>query len=139
MSDQRFFFNTFKDVKPGSWKVNVVGTQLNVLGIESIAIHSFVEGKKIEGELCDDLYVPGLGTYFFSIGFATEVGIGVNFTEDKARFTKSGIQIMSGQRVGKSLYQLKIIAQNANQTTTVATVNTSISLSLIHLRLAHLN
>jgi hypothetical protein len=65
MSDQRFFFNTFKDVKPGSWKVNSFGTQLNVLGIASLAINSFVDGKKIERELCDVLYVPGLETYFF--------------------------------------------------------------------------
>lgn len=72
---------------------------------------------------------------FFSIGFATEGGIEVNFTEDKARFTKSGIQILFGQRVGKSLYHLKIKTKNANQTTTAATVNTSIPLSLMHLRL----
>jgi hypothetical protein len=96
MTDQRFLFNTFKDVTPGSWKVNGVGsTQLNVLGIGSIAIHSFVDGKKIEGELCDVLHVPGMGTNLFSIGIATKGGIKVNFTKDKACFTKSGIQILS--------------------------------------------
>lgn len=39
----------------------------------------------------------------------------------------------------ESLYHLKIIAKNANQTATAATINTSIPLSLVHLRLAHLN
>lgn len=130
MTDQRFFFNTFKDVTPGIWKANgVSSTQLNVLGIGSIAIHSIVGRNKIEGELSLSCTSQDCEQIYFFIGIATEGGIEVNFPEDKARFTKSGIQILSGQRVGKTLSHLKMIAKNANQTATTASVNTYIPLS----------
>lgn len=140
MTDQRSFFTTFREVPPGTWKVNGVGsTQLETCGVGNIPIHSFVYGEKKEGELRDVLFVPGLGTNLFSIGMATDTGINVNFTQDKVAFFKSDTQIMSGQRVGKSLYHLKIIAKNVNETPTAASTTTSIPVSLMDLRLAHLN
>ena len=127
MTDQRSFFTTFKEVPPGTWKVNGVGNaQLDTLGIGNIPIHSFVHGEKNEGELRDVLYVPGLGTNLFSIGIATDAGVNVNFTKDKVDFIKNNKKIMSGQRAGKSLYHLKVIARNANQVTTAAAVKTFI-------------
>ena len=140
MTDQRSFFTIFKEVPPGTWKVNGVGnTQLDTRGIGTVPIHSFVHGVKVEGELLDVLYVPDLGTNLFSIGTATDTGTEVHFTQDKVAFFKNNQQIMSGQRVGKSLYHLKVMAKNAEHVTAAAATNASIPLSLMHLRLAHLN
>ena len=54
---------------------------------------------------------------------------------------KNNTEIMSGQRVGKSLYHLKVVAQHANQDSSSAAIatNNSHQLSLWHQRLAHLN
>ena len=140
MTDQRSFFTDFKDVPSGTWTVNGVGsTKLDALGIGSIPITSFVHGNKISGVLQEVLYIPKLGTNFFSIGIANEAGIDVHFFKNTAIFTKNEAVIMTGKRVGKSLYHLKIIATNADPVAAAATTQTSIPLTLMHLRCAHLN
>ena len=87
------------------------------------------------------LFVPGLGTNLFSIGIATDSGVTVHFIKNTVAFMKNNTEIMSGQRVGKSLYHLKVVAQHANQDSSSAAIatNNSHQLSLWHQRLAHLN
>jgi GAG-pre-integrase domain len=56
-------------------------------------------------------------------------------------FVKDKIEIMSGQRVGKALYQLRVIAKNCDQEdiSTAAVSKITRNLSLWHQRLGHLN
>ena len=58
--------------------------------------------------------MSGLGTNLFSIEVATDSGIDMHFTKDSVAFVKGEVEIMSGQRVGKSLYHLKVIAKNSD-------------------------
>lgn len=142
MTDQRSFFSSFKEIAPDTWKVNGIGSsQLNALGIGNIPVHSYVQGVRRNGELQDVLFVPGLGTNLFSIGIATDSGIDVHFIKDTVAFMKNGQEIMSGQRVGKSLYHLKVIAKNSYSDNSYAAAanSTTQCLSLWHQRLAHLN
>jgi hypothetical protein len=124
-----------------TWKVNGIGgAQLNALGIGTIPIHSYVHGERKNGEFHDVLFVPGLGTNLFSIGTATDTGIDAHFIKDTVAFVKNGTEIMSGQRVGKSLYHLKVIAKNSNEDSTyAAAASTTRPIPIWHQRLAHLN
>lgn len=109
MTDQRSFFSTFKEITSESWKVNGIGgTQLFAAGVGNIPVHSYVHGERKSGEFQDVLFVPGLGTNLFSIGTATDSGIDVYFSNDTVAFVKENTEIMSGQRVGRSLYHIKV-------------------------------
>jgi hypothetical protein len=70
------------------------------------------------------------------------VGINVNFSGDDVEFTKDGAGIMVGQKLGKSLYHLKIVPKlttHHEEETANAAAHGEISLRLAHLRLVHLN
>jgi hypothetical protein len=141
MSEQRHFFTTFKEVPQGTWHVNGIGSaQLSVLGVGKIQVYSLVDGERKEGELTNVLFVPGLGTNLFSIGAATEVGITAHFIDNDVYFKKNSKDVMVGQRLGQSLYHLKIVAKNPSKEVSATTaVKAQTSLTLWHQRLAHLN
>ena len=51
MTDQRSLFETFKEIKPETWKVNGIGgSQLNALGIGNVPVHSYINGERRDGE-----------------------------------------------------------------------------------------
>ena len=141
MMSNRSYFENFRDIPPGSWTVNGVGnTTLHATGVGTVPIHSYVNGKVLEGELKKVLYVPELGVNLYSIGRAADMGINVNFSGDIVEFTKDGAEIMVGQKLGKSLYHLKIVPKLTNHEETAnAAAHGEISLRLAHLRLVHLN
>ena len=141
MTDQRSFFSSFKEIDCETWKVNGIGgAQLNAMGIGTIPVYSYVHGERKNGEFYDVLFVPGLGTNLFSIGIATDSGIDAHFIKDTVAFVKNGTEIMSGQRVGKSLYHLKVIAKNSDiDSTYAAAASTTRPIPIWHQRLAHLN
>ncbi|EFX77313.1 hypothetical protein DAPPUDRAFT_106278 [Daphnia pulex] len=82
-------------------KVKEVGkTEFDAVGIVDVSIISYVYGEELIGEL-DALFVPGLGANLYSIEMATELGINVNFHEDKADFLFQDNRIMDALRVDK--------------------------------------
>ena len=84
MTGQRSFFTTYREIPPGTWKVNGIGgVELQAKGIGSIDITAVVNDGKLSGELREVLYVPGIGVSLFSIGSATAAGMEVLFTESK--------------------------------------------------------
>ena len=69
MTGQRSFFTTYREIPPGTWKVNGIGgVELLAKGIGFIDITAVVNGGKLCGELREVLYVPGIGASLFSIG-----------------------------------------------------------------------
>ncbi len=141
MSEHRQFFTNFQEVPPGSWRVNGIGSaQLMVLGTGNIEIISFVNGQRKEGVLKNVLFVPGLGTNLFSIGTAADLGITAHFIDNKVSFKNNNNDIMIGQRLGQSLYHMKIVAKNLNHIdSTAAVAKTCNTLTRWHQRFAHLN
>lgn len=110
MTDQKSFFNTFKELEDGKWTVTGIGgTRLSALGIGDIDVTSYVDGKRLNGTFKDVLYVPGIGTNLFSIGTATDAGLNVSFSCEKVAFIKDNVTIMQGRRVGESLYHIQVI------------------------------
>ena len=106
-----------------------------------VSIVSHLHGKTIRGEFKDVLYVPKLGTNLFSIGAATDSGIDANFRKDAVVFLKNNLEVMHGQRIGKSLYHLKVIAENLNPepTSTYSATSVKSHFQTWHQRLAHVN
>jgi hypothetical protein len=52
MMSNRSYFENLRDIPPGSWTVYGVGnTILHAAGIGTVPIHSYVNGKVLEGEL----------------------------------------------------------------------------------------
>lgn len=142
MSDQQHLFKTFKPVSPGTWLVHGIGSvQLNVCVVGSIDIISLVNGNKKEGTLYNVLFVPGLGTNLFSIGTSTQLRIDVHFQKDKVSFKIKDSVIIEGNRLGHSLYYLKITGKNSILKISTATKSNKqkSDLNLWHLRMAHLN
>ena len=141
MSHKREFFTDFKPIPLGNWKVKGIGgTVLHATGYGNIPIKSTIDGQELDGVLEDVLYVPGLGANLFSIGSTTDAGVQVTFVDDSAVFKKNGRKIMTGKRVGKSLYLLQIVPSNASSSMTASTMpKAKNSLHLMHLRCAHLN
>ena len=91
----------------------VGNTVLEAAAIGDVPIISYVDGKAREGVLKDVLYVPGLGVNLYSIGKASALGIEINFLFEGVDFKHNGDRIMSGQRVGDSLYYLNITLKNS--------------------------
>ena len=121
----------------------VGNTVLEAAAIGDVPIISYVNGKAREGVLKDVLYVPGLGVNLYSIGKASALGIEIKFQFEAVDFSLNGEKIMSGQRVGESLYHLNITLKNS--TTALMGISSAperpcvISLELAHLRCVHLN
>jgi hypothetical protein len=113
-------------------------TELNAVGIAAVPMISYVNGEELVGELRDALFVPGLGANLYSIELATELDINVNFHEDKANFLFQDNRIMVGQRVGKSLYHLKVVPKSSRpEIVQLETANMDVPVSVIPLSLAH--
>ena len=143
MTNQRSYFTSFKEI-PYSWTVSGIGgVQVKALGVGTVPIVSHINGESKAGILHEVLFVPELGTNLFSVGIATDHGIEAHFAKDGATFVKNGIEVMSGKRLGKSLYHLNVTATNSFEDCSTAIVatksNRPLPLSLIHQRLAHLN
>ena len=86
------------------------------------------------------LYVPRLGTNLFSIRAATKVGSEVHFVDETVTFVRGWRTEIQGQRVGNTLYYLKILAKETTGSPTALTVKrTGVSLATWHDRFAHLN
>ena len=112
--DNKQAFSSLQPIPPGTWKVRGVGnTVLEAAAIGDVPIISYVNGKAREGVLKDVLYVPGLGVNLYSIGKASALGIEINFLFEGVDFKHNGDRIMSGQRVGDSLYYLNITLKNS--------------------------
>ena len=143
MTNQRSYFTSFEEISD-SWTVNGIGgVQVKALGVGTVPIVSYINGESKAGTLHEVLFVPDLGTNLFSVGIATDHGIEAHFAKDGATFVKNGIEVMSGKRLGKSLYHLNVTATNSFEDCSTAIVatrsNRLLPLSLIHQRLAHLN
>ena len=67
--------------------------------------------------------------------------IDANFRKDAVVFLKNNLEVMHGQRIGKSLYHLKVIAENSNpeQTSTYSATSVKSHFQTWHQRLAHVN
>ncbi|KAI9555904.1 hypothetical protein GHT06_018428 [Daphnia sinensis] len=84
MTDKRSFFTTFKEIPPGTWKVNGIGgVQLEARGIGNINVTTLIEGEETKGTFLDVLFVPNLSVNLFSFGSATEAGLEVHFKGTK--------------------------------------------------------
>src|SRR5262249_37242136 len=93
MSDQRWMFSTFEDVKPGTWPVYGIGKEnqsLQVCGRGNINIRTFADGIWHDATIYDVLYVPNLGGNLFSVGIAADRGISSNFTNIGVILVKNG-------------------------------------------------
>lgn len=163
MTDKRSFFTTFKEIPPGVWKVNGIGgVQLEARGIGNINVTTFIEGEETKGMFQDVLFVPNLSVNLFSVGSATEAGLEVHFKGTKvlnqydkifiyivfdtylcisqASFSINDTTIMTGERIGDSLYQLSVLADNSKHREDFAATAVSLaSAHLLHQRFAHAN
>ncbi len=108
MSKQRSNFSSFKEINPGTRKVNGIGgTDIFVLGIGTVSIVSHLHGKTKLGEFKDVLYVPKLRTNLFSIWAATDTGI-----ERYCRLSENQSGNHAWPKDRKELYHLKVINLN---------------------------
>ena len=116
-------------------------TELFVLGFVSVSIVSYLNGNTKRREFKDVLYIPKLRTNLFSIGAATDSGIDANFSKGTIAFLKNNLEVMHGRKIGKSLYPLKVIAQNSNPepTSTYSATSMKSPFQTWHQRLAHVN
>ena len=86
------------------------------------------------------LFVPNLSVNLFSVGSATEAGLEVHFKGTKASFSMNDTTVMTGERIGDSLYQLSVLADNSkHREDFAATAVSSASTNLLHQRFAHAN
>jgi GAG-pre-integrase domain len=139
MSDQRSYFQEMHDVDPENWPVNGIGgTVLHGQGIGTIKLIREHRGKCFHGEIKNVLFVPDLGMTLLSIGSITENGFDVNFSGERAQVLLSGQVIMTGRRMGASLYRVDARAQRS-PTMGFAASCSHTSLNIWHQRLGHVN
>ena len=141
MTDKRAFFTTFKEIPPGVWKVNGIGgVQLEARGIGNVNVTAFIEGEETKGTFQDVLFVPNLSVNLFSVGSATEAGLEVHFKGTKASFSMNDTTVMTGERIGDSLYLLSVLADNCKHREDFTAKAVSLaSAHLLHQRFAHAN
>lgn len=141
MTDKREFFTTFKEIPPGTWKVTGIGgVELHAAGKSNVDVIYMVNGEEIRGTFHDVLYVPNLRVNLFSVGTATQSGVEVNFKGTEVLFRKDDMTIMVGERVGDSIYSLRVTPANCKQGEDVAAIASStVPIQLLHQRFAHTN
>lgn len=143
MTDQREAMTNFKPIHNDSWKVKGIGTSCYLVqGYGDVQIWAYINGTRREMTIKNVLYVPGLGKNLISIAAVTELGWKVTFTGSQVQFNHSNNEtVMVGKRVGKTLYLLDISPRNPSDNTTESAFvsSTSISLTMWHRRLAHIN
>ena len=163
MTDQLSIMQNFLSVDDDNWLVTGIGnSKLAVKGKGEVEITSLVNGVNLNGNnqyvvihkrdlaypfffsltgvIRNVLYVPRLGPNLFSIGAATKAGSEVHFVDETVTFVRGGRTEIQGQRVGNTLYYLKILAKETTGSPTALTVKrTGVSLATWHDRFAHLN
>lgn len=144
MTDQREWLTNFINVPDGSWAVKGIGSSsYPVRGSGDVQIWiTTTDGVKKPATIKGVLYVPGLGTNLFSIAAATDLGWMATFTGTNVHFSSAnGNCIMSGERVGRTLYLLAINPRNEKEVESSVALSSSISpgLSTWHRRLAHVS
>jgi hypothetical protein len=106
MSDQEEWLQDFVHVPDGSWLVKGIGSS-SYPG--DAHFWTMIDDQKKPAIIKKVLYVPGLGTHLFSIAAVTDLGWKVTFTGTRVHFTSEyGNLIMTGERVGRTLYLLDI-------------------------------
>lgn len=86
------------------------------------------------------LLVPGLGTNLYSVGTATEAGAQILFDNDTVSLSRNGVILLEGSRAGRTLYHLKIIAEEHPPQVEKASQAVKLQpLSIWHLRFGHLS
>jgi hypothetical protein len=139
MTEQRSFFTTYREIPPGTWKVNGIGgVVLSALGIGTIEVTALVDGEPVYGELHEVLHVPWFGPSFFSIGWATAAGMDVFFSDTKVALSVNQNTVIVGQRIGETLYYLQISANNNKERDDSANA-AKLKIGTVHQRFAHLN
>lgn len=145
MSDQREELDDFVPVPDGSWTVKGIGaSSYPVKGYGNVKFWTMVNGEKKTSILKRVLYVPGLGTNLLSIAAVTDLGWNVVFNDTRVTFTapEDGL-IMTGRRVGSSLYLLDIYhhSEEDHPSSSDRALPSSISPGIVtwHRRLAHTN
>jgi hypothetical protein len=136
MTEQRSFFTTYREIPPGTWKVNGIGgVVLSALGIGTVEVTALVDGKPVFGELNEVLHVPGIGPSLFSIGCATAAGMDVYFSDTKVALSVNQNTVIVGHRIGEALYHLQISANKRDDSANAA----KLKMGTVHQRFAHLN
>ncbi len=127
----------------GSWLVKGIGSSsYPVRGYDDAHVWTTINDQKKPAIIKKVLYVPGLGTNLFSIAAVTDLGWKATFTGTRVHFTsENGNSIMTGERVGRTLYLLDIkprLHQESQQSLACAS---SISPGLMtwHRRFAHMS
>jgi uncharacterized metal-binding protein YceD (DUF177 family) len=116
MTDNRGLLINFVPVKHDKWTVSGISeAKLSVVGQGDVNLQATVNERTLSGIMKGVLYVPGLGINLYSIGFATDAGVEVLFSNNTVSFSRDGEVIMEGRRSGKeALYHLDIQAEELN-------------------------
>jgi hypothetical protein len=139
MSDQKHYFSRLHHIEPGTWSVGGIGgKKLFAHGIGDIEVEMMSNGEKQTGTIKDALYVPNLNVNLISVACITDNGYQVLFVDNMAHISKNGQNILSGSRVGKTLYRLDLSAQPRAVFSMVASSNKA-TMNVWHERFAHVN
>ena len=143
MCDQRWMLENFVAIIPGSWEVSGIGdSKVQALGHGDVPIDVQKGDETRPGTIRNVLYVPGLGINLLSVGSVTDQGRSVIFKEIEVTVNRENDVLMTGSRVGMSLYRLNISPRAPSaQKMALAAASTVSNASLVlwHKRLAHIN
>jgi transposase InsO family protein len=139
MSDQRHLFTNFQNISPNTKPIDGIGgTKLYAHGFGDIKVTRLSGGIRSTGWLMNVLYVPNLTINLVSVGCVTESGLNVVFQDTSVKIMKNNNIVMTGSRIGKTLYRLDISTDVA--ITGCFTANSNLTdLDRWHERLAHVN
>jgi hypothetical protein len=118
MTDNRGLLINFVPVKHDKWTVSGISeAKLSVVGQGDVNLQATVNERTLSGIMKGVLYVPGLGINLYSIGFATDAGVEVLFSNNTVSFSRDGEVIMEGRRSGKeALYWILWIFKRKSST-----------------------
>lgn len=140
MTDQRWMLTNFTPIPPGTWMVNGIGNKrISALGQGDVLVDVMARGTKRSGTIHNVLYVPELGVNLISIASVTDKGLVVTFADTRVTISLDDEVQMEGQRVGRTLYRLNIIARHASDALQATAAFHEVPLQVWHQRLAHVN
>ena len=124
MSNNRAAFIDFQEIPKGTWPVAIANEQnLWVQGKGNIKIRRRAHNQWLDGMLHNVLYIPELRTNLFSIGRAADRGIITIYRKNVCQMIADngdGEILLTGIRIGSSLYKLQMKAIIQDKTTTQA-------------------
>ena len=148
MSFQRSLFTNFRPVYPASRWISGIGqSRVEILGTGDIQLAALVNEAHRAVTLHDALYAPTLGINLVSVGSIAAKGGDVRFANSQVSVVRDGVLLLTGKRVGDSLYRLHLTtsitpsAQPPSITTSLQAHTRPLpnSIQEWHERLAHLN